>query len=84
MSRPGTHCITLKDGSTHTVEEYGWDKKTAYVCIDNWKFRNLKMYFRYARTLDDYMGNTPCGYYIIVPFPDGFGTVERRRVYLDF
>lgn len=39
----------------------------------------LKEYFREERTLDDHMGNTPCGRYVILPLPGG----KRIRAYLD-
>lgn len=74
----GIHYIIDKNGYTHTVEEYGWENGKVTLCINNWKFVTLKMYFRHERTLDDHMGNTPCGYYAIVPITKN----ERRRVYL--
>lgn len=72
------HYIKDRNGITHTVEEYGWNKEKVMLCIDNWKFVELKMYFRPERTWDDHMGNTPCGYYVNVPIT----RAERRRVYL--
>ena len=75
------HHITTKDGKSHTIEEYGWDKNTATVCLDNYKVMDLKMYYRPEKTWDDHMGNTPCGYYVIVPIPTSKGK-ERKRVYL--
>lgn len=72
------HYITDKNGNKHTIEEYGWNNGRVTLCLDNWKFLDLKMYFRNERTWDDHMGNTPCGYYAIVPIGN-----ERRRVYLD-
>ena len=38
----------------------------------------LSVYYRQERTWNDHMGNTPCGYYVIVPFPNG----EKKRVYM--
>lgn len=65
--------------NVHTFELYGTSHDgTAYVCIDNWYFHWLKMYYRPERTWNDHMGNTPCGYYVNAPFPGG----KRRRVYL--
>jgi len=76
------HYITDKNGKQHTIEEYGWDKETATICIDNYAVKTLKMYYRHERTWDDHMGNTPCGYYVIVPIPVGYKEREHRRVYL--
>ncbi len=75
------HYIKDKLGDTHKIEEYGWDNGKVTLCIDNWKVVTLKMYYRHERTWDDHMGNTPCGYYAIVPIPCRHG-IERRRVYL--
>ena len=72
------HYINDKAGNRHTIEEYGWENGKVTLLIDNYKFVNLKMYFRHERTLDDHMGNTPSGYYAIVPI----NKTERRRVYL--
>lgn len=38
----------------------------------------LSVYYRPERTLDDHMGNTPCGYYVNITLPDG----KRKRVYI--
>ena len=73
------HYVKDKSGRTHKIEEYGWDNGIVTLCIDNWKIVNLKMYFRPERTLDDHMGNTPCGYYANVPIT----RTEHKRVYLD-
>ena len=84
-----THFITDGSGTRHKIEEYGWDKGKATVCVDNYKVHTLTMYYREERTWDDHMGNTPCGYYVIVPIrtfnnkTNRFAT-ERRRVYLRF
>lgn len=67
------------DNIVHTLELYGWEDKKALVCIDDYKFRNLKMYFRHERTLDDHMGNTECRYFVKAPFPGG----KTRRVYIE-
>ena len=40
--------------------------------------RHLSVYYRHERTLDDHMGNTPCGYFVNFPLPTG----ERKRVYM--
>ena len=76
------HYIKNKNGYTHTVEEIGWDDGKVMLLIDNYKVVNLKMYYRHERTWDDHMGNTPCGYYAIVPIPCGLNRTERRRIYL--
>lgn len=39
---------------------------------------SLKAYYRAERTLDDHMGNTPCGYFVNVPLTKN----ETKRVYL--
>ena len=72
------HYIKDKQGIEHKIEEYGWDDGKITLCLDNWKVMTLKMYCRHERTWDDHMGNTPCGYYAIVPV----NSKERRRVYL--
>jgi hypothetical protein len=77
------HYITDKNGKTHSIEEYGWDDEKVTVCLDNYKVLILKMHYRHERTWDDHMGNTPCGYYCIVPIHVGNNKVERKRVYLD-
>ena len=51
---------------------------TTTVCINNFIFKELSVYYRPERTWDDHMGNTPCGYFCVVPFPNG----ERKRVYM--
>lgn len=73
------HYVKDKSGRVHTIEEYGWDKEKVTLCLDDNKVMSLKMYFRPERTLDDHMGNTPCGYYANVPITK----TERKRVYLD-
>ena len=61
----------------HRIEVIGWDKDHAYVLINNSE-HVLKMYFRHERTWDDHMGNTPCGYYVNLPLPNG----TTKRAYL--
>ena len=73
------HYIKDPLGHTHTIEEYGWDNGKITLCIDNRSVITVKMYFREAKTWDEYMGNKPCGYYAIVPIPN---CKSRRRVYL--
>ena len=79
------HYITLKNGRAYIVEfpeiiENG--KTGVYVhekdSIFGYEYHTLTAYYRHERTWDDHMGNTPCGYYCIVPFPNG----ERHRVYI--
>ena len=43
--------------------------------IDN---KHLKVYYRPERTWDDHMGNTPCGYYVLLPLLHG----NKKRVYV--
>lgn len=74
------HYVKDKNRTTHIIEEYGTENGKATVLIDNWKFCELKMYFRHERTWDDHLGNTPCGYYVIVPITRN----ERKRMYLYF
>ena len=73
------HYITDKHGIKHSIEELGWEDGKIYLSLDGYKTLTLKMYYRHERTWDDHMGNTPCGYYAIVPV----NNKERRRVYLD-
>ena len=54
---------------------------TTFVEIKNmWstEIKELSVYFRHERTWDDHMGNTPSGYYCIIPLLNG----ERKRVYI--
>lgn len=81
------HFITTKCGTKHSIDEYGYENGHAYLCIDNIRFVNLKMYFREERTWDDHMGNTPCGYYVTIPFQDyydGAYHLEKKRYYINF
>ncbi len=73
------HYIKDPSGKTHTIEEYGWDQKKVTLCIDNSIVIKVKMCFKPYKTWDDYMGNTPCGYYALVPIP---GFKNRKRIYL--
>ena len=73
------HFVTDRNGKKHIIEEYGWGYGKVTLCLDNWRIMNLKMYFRNERTWDDHMGNTPCGYYAIVPITRN----ERKRIYLE-
>lgn len=56
----------------------GNDKEYAYYCSDGYNERKAKLYYRHERTLDDHMGNTPCGYYFNVIWPDK----TKQRIYL--
>lgn len=66
----------------YNVEVYGIQEDgKADICVWNmWsEYRHkLKIYYREERTWDDHMGNTPCGYYVNLPLPNG----EKRRCYL--
>ena len=64
----------------HRVEGIGrsCNDKTKYMVIINDTIHELKMYFRHERTWDDHMGNTPCGYYVVLPLPNG----STKRAYL--
>ena len=75
------HYLTDRFGNKVIVEENGWENGYVYLSVIrncDYKTHTLKMYYRHERTWDDHMGNTPCGYYAIVPI--GYG--ERKRVYL--
>lgn len=75
------HRITDKKGNKYIIDELGWeDGKVILSIASTWEYRvkTLKMHYRHERTWDDHMGNTPCGYYAIVPIGK-----ERHRVYLD-
>ena len=61
----------------HRIELIGTDAGKAYILINDTE-HELKMYFRNERTWNDHMGNTPCGYYVNLPFPDG----TKKRAYL--
>ena len=52
--------------------EYSVQSDYGYKC------HNTKVYYRYERTWDDHMGNTPCGYYTNVPLGNG----KTKRVYI--
>ena len=53
------------------------NKKTL-IWVNGYKSHYLSVYYREERTWNDHMGNTPCGYYVVVPFPNG----KKRRVYM--
>lgn len=59
------------------IDYIGCDDNKVYVLINN-KEHVLKQYFRYYRTWDDHMGNTPCGTYVNLPLPFG----KKVRAYL--
>lgn len=62
----------------HTrIDFLGNDKEKAYVSVDG-KEHALKLHYREERTWDDHMGNTPCGYYVVLPLPGG----RKERAYL--
>lgn len=66
------------------IDFNGYENGKAYITVYNtWycKSHELKMYYRYERTLDDHMGNTDCGYYVNINFPYGVG---KRRIYVRF
>lgn len=56
----------------------GWTRDRAYYCTDGYREQTAKVYYRHPRTLDDYMSNTPSGYYFNVKWADG----TRQRVYI--
>ena len=74
--------ISDSDGTKYEID--------FYCIIDNGKIEysvksdygysthNTKVYYRHERTWDDHMGNTPCGYYFTVIWPDH----SKQRVYL--
>ena len=66
------------NGTKHTIEGNGYDNGYAYITIDGYLEKRLKMGFRYERTWDDHMGNTYCGYYFTVRLNG-----VSRRVYAD-
>ena len=78
--------VKSKDGNVHHIDVYTIIDNDGYVemYVDN-VHHKLKTYFRYERTWDDHMGNTPCGYYCNVPLSSGkWGTRERKRVYIHY
>ena len=79
-----------KDGITYAVDFFCNINKresnerregTTFVSVESKyssRIHKLSVYYRHERTWDDHMGNTPCGYFCIVPLPTG----ERKRVYM--
>ena len=61
----------------HRIELIGTEEDKAYILINDTEHA-LKIYYRPERTWDDHMGNTPCGSYVNLPFPDG----TKKRAYL--
>lgn len=55
----------------------GRDSEKAYISF-GYREHAFKIYYRPERTLDDHMGNTPCGDYINLRFPNG----KKERAYL--
>lgn len=72
--------IHFENGQTHTFELFGFNHSngTFVYCIDDKYMHETKGYFRHERTWDDHLGNTPCGYYVLAPLPDG----QRKRIYV--
>lgn len=68
-------------GMTHKIDVFSYidDKGYVEMYVDN-VYHRLKTYFRYERTWDDHMGNTPCGYYCNVPL----NKTERKRIYIHY
>ena len=59
------------------VDFIGSDREKAYVSF-GYSVHAFKIYYRPERTWDDHMGNTPCGHYINLRFPNG----KKERAYL--
>lgn len=76
------HYIQDRNGRNYIIEENGWEDGYIYLSVYSGicycKEHKLKMHYRHERTWDDHMGNTPCGYYAIVPIGK-----ERKRIYLN-
>lgn len=69
-------CIIEKEYANANREGKTW----VYVHgMYYYKEHYLSVYYRDERTWDDHMGNTPCGYYCLVPMPNG----KKKRVYID-
>lgn len=72
------------DGDSYKVDVYTVIDEAGKVELDVWKNGNyhgyhyLKAYYRPERTLDDHMGNTPCGYYVNVPVYTKWGKTRVR------
>lgn len=64
----------------HRIEGIGisCNDSTKYMVLVNDTVHELKAYYRPEKTLDDHMGNTPCGEYVNIPLPDG----SKKRAYL--
>ena len=74
----GIKYVRGRDGRKYEIDFFCVieNGKTTYY-VDN-VLHTTRVYWRSERTWDDHMGNTPCGYYVIVPLPSG----ERKRVYI--
>lgn len=75
--------VQANNGRTYNVDffETIQDGKTGYYVFSNmwdYTYHKTRVYYRPEKTLDDHMGNTPCGYYVIAPLPTG----EKKRVYI--
>lgn len=70
--------IKDKNGYRNRIEVNSRVEDGKVEVFVNFTKHHLKAYFRHERTWNDHMGNTPCGYYVIVPLPTG----ERRRFYI--
>lgn len=69
-------CTIERDKATANREGKTW-----VDVVDKYGFHKLhylSVYYRHERTWDDHMGNTPCGYYVNLPLPNG----KRVRVYM--
>lgn len=71
--------IYFKDssGKTHTVDVFTVidDGKVSLYC--DGVLHTLKVYFRPEKTLDEHMGNAPCGYFVNLPM---YG--KKKRIYI--
>lgn len=74
--------ITTRKGNRYTVDFfcYVFDGKTNYAIETDYSssIHTSKVHYRPERTWDDHIGNTPCGYFCNVIFPDGC----KHRVYM--
>lgn len=72
--------IYTKDASGRTIkiDVFTYPENGKIWLYANNVLYHLKLYYRQERTWDDHLGNTPSGYYVILPMPGK----KKKRIYI--
>lgn len=68
----------IKEYDHNTVDLIGTENGKMFWILNGKHEKCSKLYFRHEKTLDDHMGNTPCGLYFIARFQNR----KSKRIYL--